>query len=229
MSGFGGALLAGGLLASGSPAVAADATAAISTAPTVAPLAAQSDWTTSMHITRPGGCTFYPSLYRKTRPLAAGAWTQPQGHRVGWRYRVNKSWTLVLDYSHYIKGQSRWAFVETSCLKGNKYPPESKDRHGRVRNLYGKASHGRWRHVQFGTTRLRGTRTIGIRTVKAAYITMRDRPGAFATANLFNTNRFKITNRCHGGYWIYGLDVQSRRWGWVASKMLRGNPCRHMN
>ncbi|GAA2611810.1 hypothetical protein SMC26_10500 [Actinomadura fulvescens] len=89
----------------------------------------------------------------------------------------------------------RWAFLGTSCLKGNPYPPASKDGHGRVRNLWGKASHG-WRHV------------------------------SFATANLFRTGKFKITNRCTGpSGWIYGLDLQARRWGWVKSSALRGNPC----
>ncbi|MEV0668264.1 hypothetical protein ACIBI3_43520 [Actinomadura luteofluorescens] len=191
---------------------------------------AASGWTTDMRVTRTGGCTFYPSLYRTSRRLTAGSWHEPQNHWVGWRYRVNKTWTLVLDHHHRIKGKPRWAFVETSCLTGNTYPPGSKDGHGKVRNLWGKGSHG-WRHIQFGTTRRRGAHTLGTRTIRSTYTTMRDKPRAFVTANLFHANRFKITNQCtsrSAHAWIYGLDLQSRRWGWLPSSTLRGNPCLHM-
>ncbi|GHI02510.1 hypothetical protein AQI88_14255 [Streptomyces cellostaticus] len=210
--------------------LAAVATAAVSLALLTGPTSVASDWTTDMRVTRPGGCTFYPSLDGTGKPLAAGAWTEPQKHWVGWRYRVNKNWTLVLDHDHHISGKPRWAFVETSCLKGNKYSDGAKDGQGRVRNLWGKASHN-WRHVDFGTNHTAGSHTVGTRAVGPAYITMRDKPRAFVVANLFHDDKFKITKRCtsHSDHaWIYGLDLRSHRWGWVSSGALHGDPCLHM-
>ncbi|MEU7156465.1 hypothetical protein [Streptomyces chrestomyceticus] len=191
---------------------------------------AQTHWTTSMWVKRPGGCTLYPSLRGTSRPLTAGAWHVPRNHRVGWRYQVNGKWTLVLDHSHHIKGQPHWAFLETACLKGNSYPANSKDSQGRVRNLWGKASKD-WRHVDFGQTRSTKGRDVGTRKVGAAYTTMRDRPSAFVTSNLFRGAEFKNTNRCtshSNNAWVYGMDLRAHRWGWVPSNALRGNPCLHM-
>jgi hypothetical protein len=207
---------------------------AASTASATAPAAAaKSRWTTPMRLTRPGGCALYPALYKTTKPIAGRAWHRSAGHQVGWRYRVNKTWTLVLDYSRTeVSRQPRWAFVETSCLKGNRYPAGAKDAQGRIRNLWGRSSHG-WRHVRFGTSHLPGVHTVGTRRVVGAYTTMRDNPRAFAIGNLFAGEKFRITGRCtshhndaHGqSPWIYGFDLQSRRWGWVPSGALRGNPC----
>jgi hypothetical protein len=127
-----------------------------------------------MRITRPGGCTLYPALYKTTQQITGHEWHRSQGYRLGWRYRVNKAWTLVLDYNRAdVQHKPRWAFIETSCLKGNKYPAGVKDAHGQVRNLWGRSSHG-WRHVRFGMSRLAGVHAIGVRRVTVAYTTVRD-------------------------------------------------------
>jgi hypothetical protein len=226
--------IAGSLVASTGPAALADSPgrSAATVNAEQAGQATTTKWTTGMGLRRPGGCWLYPGLRNKTQPITGHQWHHSQGYRVGWRYRVNKAWSLVLDYGRTdVKHKSRWAFVETSCLNGNQYPARAKDSHGRVRNLWGKGSH-HWRHVRFGTSRPSGIHTIGTRTVVAAYTTMRDKPQAFVVGNLFTHDQFKITNRCtshhkdHGhNPWIYGLDLQSQRWGWVSSGALQGNPC----
>src|SRR5215475_12806098 len=137
-------------------------------------------WTTPMRLTRPGGCMLYPALYKRTQPITGREWHRSAGYRVGWRYRVNTTWTMVLDYNRKnVNLKPRWAFVETSCLAGNQYPAGAKDAQGRVRNLWGRASHD-WRRVRFGTTRLPGVHTTGIRSVTATYTAVRDNPRAFA-------------------------------------------------
>jgi hypothetical protein len=186
-----------------------------------------------MRLTRPGGCTLYPALRGTTTPLTGHEWHRSTGYRVGWRYRVNAAWTLVLDYGRAdVAHRPRWAFVETSCLRGNRYPAKAKDARGHVRNLWGRSSHG-WRHVRFGTVKVPGVHTTGTRAVVVAYTTVRDNPHAFAIGNLFAGQAFRITGRCtshhtgpHGqSPWIYGHDLQSGRWGWVPSTALHGNPC----
>ena len=220
-----GAVLAitGSLTAGHATAFAADAPAA----------AAKTNFTTAMRLTRSGGCPLYAGLLGTTQPLTANAWHHSQGYRVGWRYRVNKTWSLVLDYGRGdVAHKPRWGFVETSCLKGNHYPAAAKDGHGHIRNLWSKGSH-HWRHVIFGTSPAAGAHTIGTREVVVAYTTMRDKPRAFAIGNLFAKERFKITSRCTSHHndsqdhspWIYGQDLQSGRWGWVPSGALHGNPC----
>lgn len=229
VTGAGAALAMAGTLMAVSGAATAGASA-----PGAAPeaRAAASSWTTGMRITKPGGCDLYPSLYKTTRPITGNAWHENRGHSVGWRYRVNTTWTLVFDHHHRIAGHAHWGFIETACLKGNRYPAGAKDGRGRVRDLSGKGSKG-FRHVRFGSARARGTRTAGIRSVVRTYITMRDMPRAFVIANLYRGGTFTITRRCTGHHndgqghspWIYGLDRQSHRWGWVPSGALRGNPC----
>jgi hypothetical protein len=190
-------------------------------------------WTTPMRITRPGGCRLYPALYKTAQPIAGHEWHRSHGYRLGWRYRVNRKWTMVLDYNRGdLQHRPRWAFIETSCLTGNKYPAGAKDGHGQVRSLWGRSSHG-WRHVRFGLSRLAGVHAIGVRRVTVVYTTVRDNPRAFAIGNLFVNERFRITSKCtshHNGPhgespWVYGLDLQSRRWGWVPSAALHGKPC----
>jgi hypothetical protein len=190
-------------------------------------------WTTGMRLNRPGGCWLYPGLRNTTQQITGHRWHHSTGYLVGWRYRVNKIWSLVLDYGRQnVKYKPRWAFVETSCLKGNIYPALAKDSHGRVRDLWGKASHG-WRHVRFGTSPQPGVHTTGVRRIAVTYTTMRDKPHAFATGNLFHNEKFRITGRCtshhkgpHGASpWIYGLDLQSHRWGWIPSAALNSDPC----
>ena len=164
------------------PAAAEAEPAPVLLATPAAHAAAKPKWTTPMKITRPGGCDLFPGLRGTSAPLTGQQWHRSAGYRLGWRYRVNATWTLVLDYARSdVAHRPRWAFIETSCLKNNKYPAIAKDSHGHVRNLWGRSSHG-WRHVRFGMTHLPGVHTTGTRTVVVAYTTVRDNPNPSRSA-----------------------------------------------
>jgi hypothetical protein len=184
--------------------------------------AASASWTTRMTVIK--DCDIYEIMGRTDRHWPKPSKVKRNGKweatHVGWRYNIDADWALVFDGQR-SRYEPRWGFMHRSCFNG-KYPTQ--------RNYFGLASHG-WRDVNDGT-RDPGISIIGTRSVIARYATLRDNPGAFVIGSTRNVpghdDVFKITRRCTShrpNAWIFGYAPASKRWGWVRSDALRGNPC----
>lgn len=161
-------------------------------------------------------CPIYEN-YPKTG-VPARAWTKTPGSgRVGLRYNVNSHYVLVLDYARghaHPKVNPHWGFLDRGCLKAQLDKP----------NLVGVGGNGKDKAVDF---RPHPVHTIGARSALGP-ATLRSGPKSFVTGNLEAGDHFRITGRCSARSstsFIFGYARVAKRWGWVQSVHLRGDPC----
>jgi hypothetical protein len=153
--------------------------------------------------------------YPKTG-VPARAWTKtPRSGHVGLRYNVNSHYVLVLDYA---RGRAHinphWGFLDRGCLRDQLGKP----------NLVGTGGDGKDKAVDF---RPHPLHTIGARTALGP-ATLRSGPMSFVTGNLEKGDVFRISGRCSGRSsksFVFGYARVAKRWGWVQSANLRGDPC----
>jgi hypothetical protein len=139
------------------------------------------------------------------------AWAKPTSQRVGWRYHVDGSWALVLDYNR--QGNPHWGFIRRSCLQN---PPNH-------RPLLGKGGDGHFERVPFSPA---PRPRIGAGRFGTVH-TLRSSPTSFVTGNLRPGDRFEFTASCtRSGNWVFGYAPVARRWGWVLTAGLSGAHCR---
>ncbi len=155
--------------------------------------------------------------YPKTG-VPARAWTKTPGSgRVGLRYNVNSHYVLVLDYARgdaHPKVNPHWGFLDRGCLKAQLDKP----------SLVGVGGDGKDKAVDF---RPHPLHTIGARTALGP-ATLRSGPRSFVTGNLEKGDVFRISGRCSGRRsksFVFGYARVAKRWGWVQSANLRGDPC----
>lgn len=146
------------------------------------------------------------------------AWIKaPASGRLGIRYNVDDRYALVLDYARgdaKPKVNPHWGFVDRLCLTDQLHK----------RALRATGGDGREKRVLF---RLRGARTVGTRMARGN-ATLRSGAKSFAIGNLEAGDRFRITRRCSSrsfSSFVFGYAPVARRWGWVQSSRLSGNPC----
>jgi hypothetical protein len=137
--------------------------------------------------------------------------------RVGVRYNVNARYALVEDYARGTalpQVNPHWGFVERGCLTAQL----------RKRSLFGTGGNGRDKRVNFSPT---PARTIGVRTAVGS-ATLRSGAKSFVVGNLGAGDAFRISRRCSShssSSFIFGYAAAARRFGWVQSSRLHGDPC----
>jgi hypothetical protein len=169
-------------------------------------------------------CPVYPNYPKKGVKGNNIGWTITPTDVVGWRYNVNRTWSMVSDKKYRNTGHPWWGFVKRDCIGtsigGEHFPtPTSRYPAGRAvptRILQGRsavtASH--YRSVDF---RVSPGHVVNAHQRIDTKGTLRDRPNRFVIGNVLADWHVRKTNQRSQG-WTKVYVPNAKRWGWVQDK-----------
>ncbi|GAB2472732.1 hypothetical protein [Jatrophihabitans fulvus] len=165
-------------------------------------------------------CTVYPN-YPKSGVIGNKiGWTIQPGDTVGWRYNVNKTWSVVSDKKYRNTKHFWWGFTRRSCIGtsrgGEHFPtptssyPKGVRAPSRILSGRSAITKSHYRHVDFPPSASPKVKRVKVKS----FGTLRDHPGDFVVGNVKAGWHVDVT-RSGDSHWVKVYVPNAKRWGYM--------------